>query len=201
MLRNYLSEETEPKLHLGAGWHRLEGWLNADLDIIPGVLTMDVRKPFRLPSSRFQFAFTEHMIEHITYGEGLLMLRECNRVLREGGVLRVTTPDLRFLVDLCRNPQKDIHQRYITWMCRTYVPYAPVASAAFAINEFMRLWGHKFIYDENTLRESLSRSGFSAIRRCKLMESSWPVLRDIECGDREPEGFIELESMALEATK
>ena len=201
ILRDYLRKESEPKLHLGSGWHRLEGWLNTDLDIVPGVLKMDARKPFRLPSGCFQYVFTEHMIEHVSYGEALLMLRECHRVLREGGVLRVTTPDLRFLIGLYNNPDKDIHKRYITWMCETFVPYVDAPSAIFTVNEFMHLWGHRFIYDEETLRETLFRSGFSSIKRCKLMESAWPVLRGVESVDREPEGFIELESMAIEAIK
>jgi predicted SAM-dependent methyltransferase len=48
----------------------------------------------------FDYVFSEHMIEHVSYAEGLLMLRECLRVLKPGGRIRIATPSLEVLLDL-----------------------------------------------------------------------------------------------------
>jgi predicted SAM-dependent methyltransferase len=37
------------------------------------------------------------MIEHISFSQGLVMLSECYRVLKEKGKIRISTPDRRLL--------------------------------------------------------------------------------------------------------
>src|SRR5262245_38028533 len=71
----------------------------------------------------------------------LTMLKECNRVLRPGGKLRVSTPDLKFLLDLYE-PTKELQRRYIKWSTDQCIPWAPRPSGAFVINNFVRGFGH-----------------------------------------------------------
>src|SRR6267378_3431771 len=83
-LRNeYLHKAEKPKLHVGGGWRRLDGWLNTDIEVIPDVVRMDATQPFPFADKTFQFVYTEHMIEHVPYTKGADMLRECHRVLQE----------------------------------------------------------------------------------------------------------------------
>ena len=86
----YLSRHTSPKLQLGTGSNVYDGWLNTDVvDYKRGneVLYLDVRKRFPLPDNSFDAVFSEHVIEHVTYRDGLHCLRECRRVLKPGGRL------------------------------------------------------------------------------------------------------------------
>ena len=53
------------------------------------VVYMDATEPFPLPSQSFDAVHCEHVIEHVAYEAGMTMLRECRRVLRPGGVLRI----------------------------------------------------------------------------------------------------------------
>lgn len=101
LVEPYLREHVVRKLHLGWGSHTLTGWLNADLHRCSAdVLYLDASRRFPLAEDQFDCVFSEHMIEHLSYPQGETMLAECFRVLRANGRIRVSTPDLSFLIDL-----------------------------------------------------------------------------------------------------
>jgi predicted SAM-dependent methyltransferase len=152
------------KLHIGCGSNLLEGWVNTDLEPTSSRVTaLDATKPFPFETNSFDYVFSEHMIEHINYIEGVNMLSECNRVLKPRGRIRISTPNLQFLIELYRDPQKDIHQRYSAWAVATFSNWAPTGGPAFVVNNFVRAWGHKFVYDEASLTASLLMTGFFKI--------------------------------------
>ena len=90
---------------------------------------------------------------------------------------------------------------YIKWATDSCIKSAPYYDDTFAINNFVRDWGHLFIYDEKTLRSSLEKAGFTKIFRCDLNESKDETLRNLEHEERMPKGFLKLESVTLEGTK
>jgi len=200
-LRNgYLNKTTEPKLQIGGGWRRLDGWLNTDIELIPDVMRMDATEPFPFQDKTFQYIYTEHMIEHLPYQKGTRMLRECYRVLRDGGMIRVITPDLAAIVGLYRCELSFDQQEYLQWFCHTFVQEAPRDPVS-AINAMFRQWGHQFIYDEKTLTDSMRVAGFRSVNRCALGESLHVSLKNMENQQRYPEGLLNFESVALEGLK
>jgi predicted SAM-dependent methyltransferase len=198
--KNYLHKTAKPKLHIGAGWRRLDGWLNSDIELIPDVMLMDATEPFPFADSTFQYVYTEHMIEHVPYQKGARMLQECHRVMREGGVIRVITPNLAAIVGLYKGELCPAQQEYLLWFCRTFVQEGP-PSAVSAINAMFRQWGHQFIYDEKTLTDSMCAAGFKSVNRCPLGESPHLDLQNMENQQRYPEGLLNFESVALEGLK
>ena len=101
----YLAETREPRLHIGCAGHLLEGWLNSDLHPrARNILRLDATRRFPFPDSAFVHAYSEHVIEHLSFSQAASMLDECFRVLSPGGKVRITTPDLSFLVDLHQSP-------------------------------------------------------------------------------------------------
>src|SRR5580658_5791909 len=113
---DYLQRTTTPKLHIGSGWRLLDGWLNTDLELIPEVMLMDATQRFPFGDGTFQYVYTEHMIEHVPYPQGLYMLQECHRVMRRGGVIRVITPDLAVILGLYSSSLCADQQRYLLWL-------------------------------------------------------------------------------------
>jgi predicted SAM-dependent methyltransferase len=196
------ADETCPKLHVGCGPNLLAGWLNTDRAPVAGAFFLDANEPMAYPDATFGYVFSEHLIEHLDYPTGERFLRDSLRVLRTGGVLRTATPDLRFLVDLYSKPKNSLQTSYIEWATATFSPYAPTAADTFVINTFFRAWGHQFIYDEKTLRGLLVSVGFIDVQRCVPGQSRHPPLRCVEAHGRGmPEGFNELETLVLEATR
>lgn len=200
--RLYLSDAETRKLHLGCGRHAIEGWLNTDRFCRHGIVYVDVTKNFALPSNTFDYVYCEHTIEHLPYEGGLNLLRESQRVLRSGGTLRLVTPDFVFLKSLHDAEKTPLQKEYLSWSMKEWVGTASdVPQEMFVINNFVRAWGHQFIYDKATLTQSLLSAGFTSIEQCELNASRHSVLRGLENEDRMPEGFLRLESLVLEAAK
>ncbi len=202
LIDKYISTEELRKLHIGCGEKTINGWLNADFfPWSAAVLHLDATKHFPMDDQQFDYVFSEHMIEHIPYPQGFFMLSECYRILREGGIIRITTPNLAFLIDLYKNDKSDVQNEYIKFAIDGFIKYAPCVDSTFVINNFVRDWGHQFIYDEKTLHAAMERAGFKNVTRRELNESDAAALRALEDTNRMPEKFLRLESFTLEGTK
>lgn len=189
-------------LHVGCGSHLIDGFLNADLSSTSGrVVRLDATKTFPFDDESFDYIFSEHMIEHVAYADGLNMLHECHRVLKKGGKIRISTPDLESVAALSRDDRTELQNAYIAWSIGQFASHASDADPTFVINNFFRDWGHQFIYARHTLAASLKRCGFADITACQLSESCTPELRHLENEERMPAGFLALETFTLEATK
>jgi predicted SAM-dependent methyltransferase len=111
-------------------------WLNCDLyPHNDATVVIDATKPFPIPDASFQFAFSEHMIEHMNFEDGARFLAECFRSLRPGGAIRISTPNMRFLFGLYER------QDYVKWSARTF-GLPPITAAV--INNYFRAWGPSF---------------------------------------------------------
>lgn len=200
-LRNdYLRTTKNPKLHIGGGWTLFGGWLNTDIETIHGVMWMDATQRFPFADEAFQYIYSEHMIEHVPYDKGAFMLRECYRVMRRGGAIRVITPDLSAILGLHSRELSAEQERYMQWFCQTFVPDRP-PSASSAINAMFRFWGHQFIYDEQTLTSAMRSAGFNSITRYPISRSGHPEFENLVNEQRYPEGLLNYESVTLEGIK
>jgi len=200
----YLQTHSERRLQLGAGSNLHEGWLNTDVVDFKRkneVVYLDARQHFPLPDNSFDAVFTEHMIEHLTYADGLACLRECHRVLRPGGRVRIATPSLSRLVALYEEQQSELQQRYVRWATDSFVEHASAYLPGFVVNNFFRNWGHEFIYDEDTLRHALEAAGFVDVEKYVVGESEDPALVGLERHMRSAAEFNAYETMVLEARR
>ena len=202
-IRRYVSEHPVRKLQLGAGHNLLSGWLNTDRDPNSGAVHLNAAKRFPLPDGTFDYVFAEHLIEHFPYESGLAMLRECYRVLRPGGRVRISTPNLERIISLQYAPPGGIEQRYVRWLVDGYAPAAESYRASYAINQVFRGWGHSFLYDRGTLQAALERAGFSGVTSHEFGQSGDPALAGIE-GHGVEDGNTDLsafETLTLEAAR
>lgn len=200
-VRRYLDITEKPALQIGCGKNVLSGWLNSDIslkDSRSGIY-MDAGKPFPLPDSSFDYVYSEHLFEHLTYQQAQNMLKESYRVLKPGGVIRIATPDLQFLMRLYQEPEKPIHKDYMAYSVKdSEIPATPV----YVINKFHTSWRHQIIYDRETLSEALETVGFKNPIPCDVGKSQHAVLSGIEGHFKlMPYEFNLLETMVVEATK
>jgi predicted SAM-dependent methyltransferase len=87
------------KLHLGCGSRHFAGWANIDFAGPRGTIRWNLTRPIPARSNSIYFIYSEHFIEHITRSEAALLLKNCFDLLVPGGVIRISTPNLRFLVE------------------------------------------------------------------------------------------------------
>jgi len=121
--------------------------------------------------------------------------------LKPFGVIRIVTPSVGFLSRVVSSDRGVLEDRYRNWSVTTWVPEAPQVTNAFFLNNFVREWGHTFIYDRETLELALRLSGFEPVVSCDLNKSEHPLLRGLANVGKIPPGFLDLESMVLEGTK
>ena len=201
MLLDYLNSKGLKKLHIGCGSNLLDGWLNADYNVASSdVFNLDASKIFPIESDVFDIIFSEHMIEHINFYQGLSMLNECRRTLKPGGRIRITTPDLGFLIGLYVQNKSKLQLDYIKWASSNFIKNE-IFTDTMIINNFVRDWGHLFIYDFKTIKHSLEMVGFINIENFRLNESNLAELSNLENEKRMPDGFLQLESFTVEAQK
>ncbi len=151
------------KLNIGSNIDVLDGWFNVDFQpVCPGQYYMDAAARFPFPEKSFDFIRSEHMIEHIPYPQGIGMLRECHRVMRPGGLIRIATPDLKKLSKLYDTPLSNEQRAYADAVFRRWRSDCQSSKVGVVINNIFK-FGHEFIYDDDTLGEALHKAGFTAI--------------------------------------
>ena len=202
----YLSAHSCRKLQIGGGKTSTPGWLNSDLyPVSSSTIFLDAIEPFPSDENSFDYIHCEHMIEHISFQQGQGMLRECFRVLKPGGALRVSTPDLSVYLDLFSEPRNNSQNNFIDWVSSQWLIKQGILEPkpSHVLNLAMHAWGHLFIYDKKTLESALLQAGFIAAKSYSCGESEDVHLRGLEThgvfiGNTD---MNEFESLTIEACK
>ena len=165
MLRN------QTRLHLACGYNVLDGWANIEARGKGKVIGWNLTEPLPVGSGSIELVYSEHFIEHISLEQAVSLVAEIYRVLKPGGILRLSTPSLNKLVD------EYLAGRTTEWSDMEWNPLTPCQM----LNEGLHLWGHQFVYDLNELQSLLEAAGFSGITQVAWRESSVPALVNLEC--------------------
>jgi predicted SAM-dependent methyltransferase len=170
------------------------GWLNTDIEPASG-------EAFPIPDQSLSYVFSEHVFEHPTYDEGLVMLRECYRTLRPGGRIRLATPNLLKLVHLFQETKTDAMRSYMSDKIKAHGWPKEPTPECFILNLELRTWGHQFVYDPATPIGSLKRAGFQAIAEFAPGESDDPQLAGIDLRHRTFRPVNDYETMVFQAMR
>jgi predicted SAM-dependent methyltransferase len=121
---------------------------------------LDISQPLPFQDGAVDWVYAEHLIEHVPLPVAVDWLTEVRRVLAPGGLLRITTPDLRLYAESYANDDAffNKHRRRLRMM-RVGPPMPD--RKAFMFNQIFYLYGHKWIYDEAELRYVLAQAGFA----------------------------------------
>src|SRR5262249_8303923 len=117
-------------LQFGSGDQRMSTCLNADLALLTdgaqrserGVIylvdgaepfvQLDAREPLPFARDTFDWVYAEHFIEHLTLSEGIFWLKQVRRVLVEGGLVRISTPDARLYAECYLSADDTFFERH-----------------------------------------------------------------------------------------
>lgn len=152
-----LSKFEKPyKINIAPGKYGKEGWINLDCaknENIMGIF--DLRKNIPLPDLTAEMIFCEHFLVHLDfYEEAPFFLKECYRVLIEGGVIRLIVPNT---VAYMRAYFNEGGLEVMTHLRNT----EKYSTKMEIINRVFRQGGqHKFAYDAETLLYILKQARF-----------------------------------------
>ena len=152
-------------LNLGSGTYNAPGWVNIDLwgmhaawGVHPDVI-WDLRRPLPLPDGSVHAVFLEHVLEHLPAPVGLAAVDQAFRLLRPGGVLRISVPDFgRYAREYAARRTSPTAATGVIDVVR---PGRPTDLLALA--EVVYDHGHVSIWDDETLVALLEAAGFAEV--------------------------------------
>ena len=199
----YTAAHAVRKLHVGCGHNLLAGWLNADIaPAQPSVLYLDATAPFPIASASFDYIYSEHVIQHFPFRAGLVMLSECCRILKPGGVLRISTPNLLRLASLLTERTGAAQTEYTRLVSEKYIPENTARLPAFVVNNFFWDFTHQFVHDPESLLHGLKSAGFASSAAVEIGASADQNLAGLEHHGRiVGDAINEFETMIFEARK
>jgi SAM-dependent methyltransferase len=216
------------KLHLGCGLNAPVTWLNVDgslnvtlskhkrfrswlvaLRLLPrsmattefpaNVRRLNITKRLPFLDGAFDAVYSSHTLEHLYLSQTKLLLRECFRVLRPGGLIRHVVPDLGALCDEYNSTQRVSWNRpdqppackadrlNLRLLMREPTPGG--RSLAGRINAHLfDFHSHKWMFDEESLVHHMTESGFIDCRRRGYLDSEIPDVGDVELASRVESG-------------
>lgn len=114
-------------LNLGCGSHYSTDkvWINLDfVSTGEGVIAHNLLNGIPFADNTFDLVYHSHVLEHFARNDASVLMSECYRVLRPGGVIRVAIPDLERIVRnylMCmekalQSPEDEVAQANYDWM-------------------------------------------------------------------------------------
>jgi SAM-dependent methyltransferase len=89
------SAKVRQYINIGCGNRFHVDWVNVDLaPACPHIIKCDIRGGLPFSSSEFDAIYHSHLLEHLEKHRAIFFLRECFRVLKSKGLIRVVVPDL-----------------------------------------------------------------------------------------------------------
>lgn len=178
-VKQLLNRKGSIKLNVGCGTDYKKGWINIDNNTDNNIekldLNWDLRYPLPLPENSVDFIFNEHFIEHLSVEEGQTAIKDLMRVLKPGGVMRIATPDLEYIVEKYINVPIDKDPTL-----GKFSSLNNIKTRAERMNAGFRFWGHKWLYDWEELERRINEAGYKKVKRCKLDKSKYKELQSLE---------------------
>lgn len=157
---------------------------------------INARKKMPFAENSVDYIFTSHFLEHIKKYETLRFFKNAHCCLKVGGILRISVPNLDFIVQQYINYSDTlkkvdiINDHFFATIQQEITPpnlFEKIQSF------FVR--GHQWMYNFEYLKNLLVIAGFKpdSIIKCKPREGKTPNLDMLDCHENE--------SIFLEATK
>lgn len=135
------------KLHVGCGDVILPGWINVDLEDLPGIdLQDDIRELEKVKDETCDIIYASHVLEHVGRNEFEDVIKTWNKKLKIGGILRIAVPDF---------------EKVIEWYQKTgnILDVTGLVSGG----QKSKYDYHQMIFDKKFLKEILEKCGFNNI--------------------------------------
>jgi len=167
------------RLNWGCGPNPPPGWINADLLHGSGIdISQDIREGLPLECNSIEYIVSIHALQDLPYLDVVPALQELRRVLKPGGVLRLSLPDLeRAIAAYLRNDPGYF-----------YIPDNESETISGKLIVQMTWYGsNRMMFTWEFARELLLRAGYSSVTRCAYTQTaSWfPEIVALDTRERE----------------
>ena len=223
------------KVNLGCGERWLSDWVNVDFHLrarlrfhpllklfVPlfsrlnlidtttkwplHLIVHDIRKRLPFEDESVDYIYLSHVLEHLRKYEAQRVLRDCWRILKGRGIVRVVVPDLELLAEKYIEKDYDFYYQKFTFQkedsdkladrfLASFYPQRNKKEQSKLLDKIKAKFFpcHQWMYDFESLSTMLYDVGFSAVRRCSFQVGETPDIKQLDAHMAE--------SLFVEATK
>lgn len=182
------------KINLGSGPNSAKGWTNYDWGLLPflgkyrllsifvklnllpksydckwpEIKLVDIRGEFPEENNSVEYIYCSNVLEHFNKNEMINILKECKRVLKKNGTIRLVLPDLKKLISNYKSADT-FNREYLGFDKDLYVGIMGKIKVFF-------IRGHQWMYDTKSFKTVLEEIGFKDIKELHIREGSVPNL-------------------------
>ena len=151
-----LKREKVIKLELGSTQKGKNGFIT--IDYLGGDISHNLLKPIPLEPNSVDEIYTSHALEHFKFKNIIFILKECKRILKPNGKLKVCVPNAKKFIEAYLNKKiLDVKAYYEPGLTDT-------GSYMDQVNYVAYLNGHHhYLFDEENLVNTIKKSGFENV--------------------------------------
>ena len=178
--------------NLGCGPRYIDKYVNADFfsyNILRKFLKkkqynldwqIDLRYKLNCKNNYFEGILLEHVLEHLNILDGINLIKELYRILKPGGILRISVPSLKIYSNYYLNSVVP-SEKFNMWNeCRSE-----------AMWNLSFNYGHNCAYDFELLKKVISESSFEKVYESSFNESKNIMLKVDDPGRRWESLYVE----------
>ena len=139
----------------------------------------DARKRLKFKKESVDVIYSAHMLEHLYFVEAMKFLKECHRILKKDGLIRIVVPNFETEIKKYTDSiQKNKNEKPAQTFC----------NLLYASSRSSQQHGHHWMYDQYSLSLFLKKAGFSDVKVVSFMNGECP---DIEKNETRDGLFVE----------
>jgi predicted SAM-dependent methyltransferase len=136
------------------------------------VLHFDLAHGIPFEDASVPAIYSSHFFEHITKADAEKLMKECFRVLKPGGMIRIVVPSLETEV----RKMREAVEQYASGDVKAVQPY--VTSNIVGFNNAYN--NHRWMYNFCEMRGALERAGFTDVVERTYHEGKFPDIQRVE---------------------
>ncbi len=167
------------KLHFGPGkgWEKpSDDWKAVDVDSERGDIVLNLNQVDELPfeDSSVDCIYGSHIFEHVSILNSLKIFKECYRILKPGGIIRIVVPDARRSIEEYLAGNEDYFKKKIErlerlWKTPDYTMFEALREDFISRSNQKKILGHTLAHqnawDFESLKAELTRAGFPQVKQ------------------------------------
>ena len=175
------------------------GWIDTSINWPPDLVLHDIRKKLPFKDETVDYIYAAHVLEHLRKYEAIEVLKDCHRILKAKGIIRIVVPDLELFALKYVTRDYDFYYKAFTYGISNRDTFADRFLAIFydekskqqikskLKSKLFPVPYHQWMYDFDLISFLLRDVGFKSIEKLAPRVGKVPDILKLE--DNAPENL------------